>query len=72
MLFDVYDKFTLINKRLRNSISPIDRKKKRKVILKYFEAYALQTLLNDLSVVDDIYYKNILQTIVDDLNQKLT
>lgn len=72
MLWEAYEKFTQLKKKSTNQNSLFDQNKKRKVVLKFYEAHALHKVLNDLSSVHDIYYKNILQKIADDLNQKLT
>ena len=71
MLLEVYDRFTSINKRFRNSGTTIHPTKKRKVILKYFEAHALQMLLNDIDSLSDDYYTSLLISINEDLKQAL-
>lgn len=71
MLWEAYDKFTAFKRKIVKQDTLFDQQKKRKVILKYYEAHALHHFLKDLEVIDDDYFKNMLLQIVTQLDKAL-
>ena len=71
MLWEAYDRFATLKKKIVKQDTLFDQNKKRKVILKFYEAHVLHKFLKDLDVLDDIHFKNMLLQIFNDLTQKL-
>ena len=69
---DVADKFTSKQITLYSSQNLFDNKKKHKMTLKFYEAYALHSVIELLlHTVNDLLKRTILQKLLNELNQKL-
>lgn len=69
---DVADKFTSKQITLYSNQNLFDSKKKHKMTLKFYEAFALHSVIElFLHTVNDLLKTTILQKLLNDLNQKL-
>ncbi len=70
--FELADKFDSKAKSLIKKTSLFDTKKKHKITLKFYEAWALEIILNNFkTLVSDHYSLFRVNLVIDDLNQKL-
>ncbi|WP_435135768.1 hypothetical protein [Formosa sp. A9] len=70
--FELADKFEKKVKAQQKKASLFDQKKKISVTLKYYEAWALKAIATDLIYTcSNDYSKNLVQTLINVLDQKL-
>lgn len=70
--FEVWDKFQSMKKKIVKNVDLFDNKKK-KVSLKYYEAYGLfKMMMETIPHITDTYNKAILHKLNNELHQKLT
>lgn len=70
--FDLADKFDSKAKQLVKKSTLFDAKKKHKITLKYYEAWALEIILRELFTMSDDHYNRFrVNLVIDNLNQKL-